>query len=141
MRNILVLLLIINISSCASINEELVDCSLPVVNGTPPLSDDFVGVWHYQLTNGNSKEWKSCDFKIDQTYSCEISEQGPIDKSGKLLEVDSYFKSGNWKVDSNGFTYWLPFKMVIFSKNSFQIENEAGYSELFFRNKSCVSSL
>jgi hypothetical protein len=127
--------------SCSAVNESAIDCTLPVPNGILPSEADISGLWHYQLTDGNSKEWKSCEFKADHLYSCEIFEQGPIDSSGKLLEVDSYTQGGNWKLDGDRFTYWLPFNIVAFSKNSFQIKNDAGYSELFYKNKACASSL
>jgi len=134
-------LLIINLISFHSSSKELNDCSLPVVNNIKPTDSDIIGKWYYQLSNENYKEWKVCHFKADHTYSCKVHEQGLIDKSKILFESELYLTSGNWKIDGETFVFWVPYKIVSFSKNSFKIQNEAGYSEMFFKNKTCVSSL
>ena len=141
MRKTLCSLLIINLISFSSSSKEAVDCSLPVANSTQPSDDDIIGVWYYQLSNENSKEWKACDFKADHSYSCQVSELRPIERSNYFSERDYYFATGNWGIEKNNFVVWVPFTFVSFSESAFEIRSKEGLTEIFFKNKTCVNSL
>jgi hypothetical protein len=141
LRKTLGLLLIINLISFSSSSEEVVDCSLPVANSTQPSDNDIIGTWYYQLSNEKSKEWKACEFKADHSYSCQVSELLPIEKSNYFSERDYYFASGNWRIERSTFVVWASFTFISFSENTFEIQSEEGFTEVFFKNKTCVNSL
>ena len=141
MRKTLGLLLVINLTSFSSLSEEVADCSLPVGNRTLPSDNDIIGVWHHQLSSEKSKKSKACNFKADHSYSCYVSELFPIEKTNYFSKHDYYIASGNWSIDKSTFVIWAPFTFVSFSENSFQIQNKEGFTEIFFKNNTCVSSL
>jgi hypothetical protein len=141
LRITLALFLIINLTSFNSLSEEVVDCSLPVANSKQPSDNDIIGLWYYQLSNGTTKKSKACDFKADHSYLCRVSELFPIEKSNYFSEHDYFLASGNWRIDKSTFVVWAPFTFVAFSENSFEIQNEEGFTEVFFKNKACLNSL
>ena len=134
-------MLVINLISFSSLSEELVDCSLPVANRVQPSDNDIIGLWYYQLTDGKSKKSTACNFKADHSYSCYVSELFPIEKTNYFSEHDYYIASGNWNIDKSAFVIWSPFTFVSFSENTFEIQNEEGFTEVYFKNKTCVYSL
>jgi len=134
-------LLIISLISFHSSSKEFEECSLPVVNNIKPSDNDIIGKWYYKLSNEYSTEWNTCSFEADHTYSCVVHKQGLIDKSNTISKRDLYVTKGDWKIDGETFIFWVSFKIISFSKHSFKIQSEAGYSKIFFKNKTCVSSL
>jgi hypothetical protein len=63
LRLILVIILLSSISACSSTKEELANCNIPDSNNSSIEPSELVGVWYYQLTNGTTKDWKTCHFK------------------------------------------------------------------------------
>jgi hypothetical protein len=138
--NILVLVFFSLISFCSISQTQ--ECKFPDVAKGRVVKTSLIGTWHYQLSNGLEKETKTCDFKADGWYSCEITEQGPIDEKGKVLEAHHHTESGRWIVwDDNKLTKESVFTIVNLSPYAFKIKNSTGYSELYYKNKECVSTL
>jgi hypothetical protein len=131
--------------SCSSHVDELEECR--GANLVDLKMEYFIGQWHSYSHNkiDLSTTTESCDFEFDGTYSCEVTEHGPMNKENTLFHADTYWENGKWSFEnqkfhknSNELSVHLTYDVKNATQQYFNIVKGEYINQTFFKNEPCA---
>lgn len=109
----------------------------------------FMGQWYIYDYNEEdlSTTTEKCTFEKSGSYSCEVTERGPMNKDNTLFHTDTYWEKGKWRVENNKFykqaNKWpapVVYDIQNASKHYFHIIRGEQIKHNYYRSEGCAKS-